>query len=115
MNRWAFGMTGHRGGEAVLQLIEHLKDGYATMIAPDGPTGPPRSFRKGVIYAARESGRPIVVVNFQASKPMYIPRQWDDKWLPAPFSTVTAHVHPPLYVTSDNEAEAIEIVKERLG
>jgi lysophospholipid acyltransferase (LPLAT)-like uncharacterized protein len=58
-----------RGAGAVLRAqVREARAGKNIVFTPDGPKGPPRVAKDGVIYAARVTGLPIVPVAFAAKK-----------------------------------------------
>jgi lysophospholipid acyltransferase (LPLAT)-like uncharacterized protein len=58
-----------RGGEiAIRELMRDVQQGKNVAVTPDGPKGPPRVVKEGVIYIARLSGLPIVPFAFAAKK-----------------------------------------------
>lgn len=74
------------GGAAGLRdILRKTRAGYDVAFTPDGPKGPPRVVKAGVIAAARFSGLPILPVAFSAS-PAWRLRSWDRTLLPRPFA-----------------------------
>lgn len=68
-----------RGGSAALrEMIRGARAGKNIVFTPDGPKGPPRVTKDGVIYAAQATGLPIVPVAFAAQKKNFCGRgtQW---------------------------------------
>jgi lysophospholipid acyltransferase (LPLAT)-like uncharacterized protein len=58
-----------RGGIAALRdLIRVARSGSNIVFTPDGPKGPPRVAKEGMIVAAQATGLPIVPVAFAAKK-----------------------------------------------
>jgi lysophospholipid acyltransferase (LPLAT)-like uncharacterized protein len=58
-----------RGGEiAMRELLRDIRAGKNVAVTPDGPKGPPRVVKEGVIYIARLSGLPIVPFAVAAKK-----------------------------------------------
>ena len=58
-----------RGGIAALrELIRTAQEGKNIAFTPDGPKGPRRMLKDGVIGAARATGLPIVPIAFAAKK-----------------------------------------------
>jgi lysophospholipid acyltransferase (LPLAT)-like uncharacterized protein len=58
-----------RGGSAALRaLIRNARAGNNLVFTPDGPKGPARVAKDGVIYAAQATGLPIVPMAFAAKK-----------------------------------------------
>lgn len=58
-----------RGGTAALRaFIQKARDGRNLVFTPDGPKGPARVVKEGVIAAARMTGLPLVPIAFAAKK-----------------------------------------------
>ena len=58
-----------RGGtEALRELLRKAKAGLNLAFTPDGPRGPARVAKDGVVYAAKMSGLPIMPLAFAAKK-----------------------------------------------
>jgi lysophospholipid acyltransferase (LPLAT)-like uncharacterized protein len=91
------GSTGHGGRAAAEQLVRELRSGASTVIAPDGPAGPARVLKRGVLHIAAQSGVPIVPLRFELSRCWHL-SGWDRKRYPRPFSTIRVHVGRPIAV-----------------
>src|SRR5262249_21011475 len=50
IRRIVLGSTGHDGRRAAEELVNLLKAGYSTVLLPDGPAGPPRVLKRGVLH-----------------------------------------------------------------
>jgi lysophospholipid acyltransferase (LPLAT)-like uncharacterized protein len=58
-----------RGGTAAMrEMLRAARNGYNVAFTPDGPRGPSRVLKDGVIYAAQAAGLPILPVAFAAKK-----------------------------------------------
>ncbi|MGZ4808768.1 MAG: lysophospholipid acyltransferase family protein [Thermoanaerobaculia bacterium] len=58
-----------RGGSAALrELIRESRQGTNIVFTPDGPKGPARIAKEGVVWAARATGLPIIPIAFAAKK-----------------------------------------------
>ena len=58
-----------RGGSAALrEMIREARAGTNIVFTPDGPKGPPRVVKEGVVSAAKVTGLPIVPIAFAAKK-----------------------------------------------
>jgi lysophospholipid acyltransferase (LPLAT)-like uncharacterized protein len=58
-----------RGGTAALrEMIRAARAGFTIVFTPDGPKGPNRVVKEGVIAAAQATGLPIVPIAFAAKK-----------------------------------------------
>lgn len=104
--------NGARG--AAEEVVRHLEDGYSTFLTPDGPKGPPRVLKKGVLHMALQSGVPIVPTRISANR-CFRTDSWDRKMQPLPFSTIQVAVGAPIYVTTSNFDESHEALTEALG
>jgi lysophospholipid acyltransferase (LPLAT)-like uncharacterized protein len=103
-----------RGGTAVLrQLYRLVKDGVTVSVQTDGPQGPARVSKIGVVTLARLSQRPITPVAFSAS-PCLRFRSWDRPLLPLPFARVACLYGEPMAVAEHTDEEAEQRVRERL-
>lgn len=67
--------SSHRGGSAALRdLIRAARAGKNIVFTPDGPKGPARVLKDGVVYAAQATALPIVPIAFAAKKKSYCAR-----------------------------------------
>lgn len=58
-----------RGSTAALrEMLRLAKQGTNIVFTPDGPKGPARVAKEGVVYAAQATGLPIVPIAFAAKK-----------------------------------------------
>jgi lysophospholipid acyltransferase (LPLAT)-like uncharacterized protein len=64
----ARGSSTRGGSSALREMIRSAREGKNIVFTPDGPKGPARIAKDGVISAARATGLPIVPVAFAAKK-----------------------------------------------
>jgi lysophospholipid acyltransferase (LPLAT)-like uncharacterized protein len=64
----ARGSSTRGGGAALRDMIRHARDGKNLVFTPDGPKGPARMAKDGVVWAGRATGLPIVPIAFAAKK-----------------------------------------------
>ncbi len=96
------GSSGEEGRRAADRLVGILKEGHhSTTISPDGPNGPPRLLKKGVLHIAAKSKVPIVPMYVCSSPSIPIP-SWDGKKFPLPFSRIKITFHEVIEVTEEN-------------
>lgn len=62
------GSSSRGGGAALRDMIRAARDGKNLAFTPDGPRGPARVVKEGVVLAAQATGLPIVPVVFAAKK-----------------------------------------------
>jgi lysophospholipid acyltransferase (LPLAT)-like uncharacterized protein len=101
-----------RGGtKALRQMVRVLRSGGEVALTPDGPRGPVRAVKGGLISAAKLAGVPILPVGTRVSSAWRL-RSWDGFVIPKPFATVEIVYGAPIRVERD--AGRIEPDGERL-
>lgn len=114
VEKLALGSSGNSGKEALEIVINDLKKGYSTVVNPDGPRGPVKVLKPGVLIMAERSGLPIIPVTFSSTRE-YRLNTWEKKRCPYPFSKITVKYGRPIFV-KDADDEAIKWeVAEALG
>jgi lysophospholipid acyltransferase (LPLAT)-like uncharacterized protein len=97
-----------RGGpQAFREMLQILKAGGHVAITPDGPRGPARRVKPGVIELSRLSGMPILPVAFGAS-PAFRAKSWDNFLIPYPFARGVFVWGEPIRVPPELDKEAAE-------
>jgi len=81
------GSSSKGGTAALLGLVRMLEEGTTVGILVDGPRGPARAPKAGVLSVARLSGIRIQPVAF-AARPALRIRSWDRSLIPLPFARV---------------------------
>jgi hypothetical protein len=77
-----------RGGtRALLAAVRELRDGTVVAFTPDGPRGPRREMKPGVVAAAQRAGVRILPIHAEANRAWRF-RSWDRFMLPKPFARV---------------------------
>lgn len=109
------GSTGHDGQEAAARLVESLKEGNSTLMMPDGPAGPPKVLKKGVLHMALQSGIPIVPLRIFTPRQIVLKKTWERKRVPLPFSTIRVIYGEPIPVTEADFEEAATRLSAALG
>ncbi|OGS45986.1 MAG: hypothetical protein A2539_06640 [Elusimicrobia bacterium RIFOXYD2_FULL_34_15] len=98
------GSTSRGGVESLFSLIEDAKEGNVIAFTPDGPRGPQRIVKPGVLITAQKSGLPIIPVAYSAKR-KYIVRHWDEFHIPYPFNKVSVCHGNPVYVKENDSLE----------
>jgi lysophospholipid acyltransferase (LPLAT)-like uncharacterized protein len=91
------GSSSKGGREALHELVGHLKQGKRCAITPDGPRGPRREIKAGVLNLARLTGCPVVPFAFEAEHCWRL-RSWDKFIIPKPFSRAVFVYGEPIRV-----------------
>ena len=109
-----FGSSGHGGKDAADKLVSYLKEGYSTVINPDGPAGPEKVLKKGVLYVAQASGVPVVPLKINVGWALNLPT-WDHKKIPLPFTTIEVIYEKPILVTEENLESAEKYITQHMS
>jgi lysophospholipid acyltransferase (LPLAT)-like uncharacterized protein len=114
LKRLFLGSSGDEGKQAVNELARLVQQGWSTTISPDGPKGPARSLKKGVLHMALQSRVPIVPLVISASHFISMP-SWDSKRHPLPFGRIKVVIHEAIYVDHQNFEESAKRIISALG
>jgi lysophospholipid acyltransferase (LPLAT)-like uncharacterized protein len=107
------GSSTRSGSGALRALVRQTKSGLTVSALVDGPLGPARQSKIGVISLSRLTQVAITPVSISAS-PCLRFRSWDRSLLPLPFANITCHYGPPLPVAPDSELDDEEIRRSEL-
>ena len=77
-----------RGGAAAAKQIVRECDAWDLGITPDGPRGPRRTLKPGVVFLASRTGRPIVPTAVACRRSWRPKGSWTDLLLPKPFTKI---------------------------
>jgi hypothetical protein len=103
-----------RGGEAgTLEMLSLAAGGRLLAVTPDGPRGPARHAKPGVVLLASWTGLPVVPAA-SASSSTRVLRSWDHFRLPLPFARVVVAYGDPISVPRDLPETAVETWRQRI-
>jgi lysophospholipid acyltransferase (LPLAT)-like uncharacterized protein len=103
-----------RGGVPLLRaMVRLLGEGRLVAVVCDGPTGPARVSKPGVVQAACLARAPIVPVALSA-RPCVRFASWDRLLLPLPFARVVCRFGEPLAIEAGAPPERVEAVRADL-
>jgi lysophospholipid acyltransferase (LPLAT)-like uncharacterized protein len=103
-----------RGGRGALRkILEAYEEGASLAWTPDGPRGPRRVAKTGVVHTARATGALIVPVGAAARRGRRL-GSWDRMVLPWPGTKIAFVVGTPIAVPRDATPEAIETARATL-
>lgn len=106
----AFGSSTRGGVAGVREILRKVREGFDVGITPDGPKGPRRRVKAGVIATARFTGLPIVPVAFAASHGKRL-GSWDRTLLPWPFGRGLFVYGSPIEVGRESDEEEQEAIR----
>lgn len=111
----ARGSSSRGGGVALREMIRVARQGKNIVFTPDGPRGPARVAKEGVVYAAQATGLPVVPIAY-AGRRKKVLRSWDAMVIPAPFAKGTLVYGEPILVPRDGDvAEWRTLIETRLN
>jgi hypothetical protein len=102
-----------RGGAQGLQEMMAAAQDRHIIVTVDGPRGPRRYVKPGVVYLASRTGLPIVPVGVDFNL-CWRARSWDRFAVPWPYSDAYAYVSPLLHVPPGLNKEGIEHYRQLL-
>lgn len=99
------GSTSRGGLEAVREILS-LPELHLAM-TPDGPRGPRRQMKDGIIYISSRSGRPAVPCALLADRYWSVGGGWTNMIIPKPFSRVILIAGTPLIIPEQTPREEL--------
>jgi lysophospholipid acyltransferase (LPLAT)-like uncharacterized protein len=85
--REARGSSTRGGVRALIAVVKVLQAGGAAAFTPDGPRGPRREFKGGILLAAQRGGAVVVPLHAGADRAWKL-SSWDRFLVPKPFARV---------------------------
>ena len=118
MRRFGFrsairGSSSRGGEEARDELVQIMDRGWFTAVTVDGPRGPRRRVKGGVVDVARRSGvaiLPLVAVADRA----WVLRSWDEFKIPKPFARIAVRYAEPVTVPETTQGLAFGAAKAQV-
>lgn len=114
------GSSSKGGGEALYAMIKYMNRGGASKFcgtAVDGPRGPARVVKKGMLVLARETGSYFIPTACSGTRVITFHKAWDKTIIPYPFSKVVIEFHPPILIPKDiseDEMEKMQVKVEKI-
>jgi lysophospholipid acyltransferase (LPLAT)-like uncharacterized protein len=93
--RAARGSSSRDGDVASSEFLEALKEAPGGALTPDGPRGPARRCKRGILTLAEQGNALVLPSSSSSSRPRFL-RSWDRFLLPLPFSRCVVVFGPPL-------------------
>jgi len=101
------GSKGKEGAvRATLSMLERLKEGESAAITVDGPRGPKRIVKDGIIKIAKKSGVPIIPMTWYSPDFTFLKfNSWDEFRVPIGFCRVSIGYGEPIFVDEIEDKE----------
>jgi len=93
-------------GRSVLRIIEAMKGGKHSFLAPDGPDGPAFTPKAGASFLARKAEAAVIPVG-GFTKAGYALRRWDNYLVPLPFARLHMVFGEPIFINRRDKDEAV--------
>ncbi len=98
--------------KALLGAVRELDNGYSVAFTPDGPRGPRRELKPGVIAAAQRGGGVVIPLHAEADRAWRL-RSWDRFSLPKPLARVRIAYGVPFEVSPGPDGLAAGLAQAR--
>jgi len=109
----ARGSTSRGGSSALRNMIAQSRK-YSLAFTPDGPKGPACKIKEGIVYLAKLTGLPIVLISARVGHEIVF-NSWDRFRLPLPFSRIEVIYDTPQYIAKDADIdESIALMEKRM-
>ncbi len=106
------GSASRGGAQATKQLID--RSDLHVCITPDGPRGPRRVMKDGIVYIASRTGRPVVPSTITGTNYWSVPGGWSDMLIPKPFSRLLLLAGQPVTVPPDLSRDEISEMTDQI-
>ena len=109
------GSSSDKGKEALEGIVNALNiPGSLVAITPDGPKGPAKIPKAGVVKAAQLTGSPIIPAAAHCTKRWGF-TNWDTFYIPKPFGRIEVIYGDPIYFAKGQSFdECLSIIKEAM-
>lgn len=97
---------------ALLAATRELEGGAIVALTPDGPRGPRRELKPGVVAAAQRAGVPLLPVHAEVNRAWRLD-SWDRFCIPKPFATVRVAYGAPIHVGPGPEQLTAAVAQAR--
>jgi lysophospholipid acyltransferase (LPLAT)-like uncharacterized protein len=108
------GSSTRGGARALLGAVRQLQTGRAVAFTPDGPRGPRREMKPGVVAAAQRGGGVIVPIHARADRAWRL-HSWDRFMIPKPLARVRITYGQPFEVGEGEEGLAAGLARATEG
>jgi len=89
------------------------KEGYSTIILPDGSKGPKYQAKMGVAMLAKMTGAAVIPISYAADRFWRIP-SWDRMIIPKPFARICVVVGKDILVDRSLEDDELELARQKI-
>jgi lysophospholipid acyltransferase (LPLAT)-like uncharacterized protein len=107
------GASNKGAGGAVRETLDLFRQDGPVRVAftPDGPKGPRRKIKMGLLYVAAKTGAPILPAGVACERP-WRAKSWDRLIMPRPFRAIQICVARPVFIPPDADDAALELFRQ---
>jgi lysophospholipid acyltransferase (LPLAT)-like uncharacterized protein len=103
-----------RGGKDARDiLLEQMNQGNYSAIMVDGPKGPKREVKAGIVDIARKTEIPILAVGGRGNREWVFQKSWDQTRIPKPFAKVVIAYGAPISVPKGAEGDDFAVYQQQ--
>lgn len=105
-----------RGGKrALIEIVKKIKNGFPAAISVDGPKGPAKIVKPGIIEVARLAQCPVLPLSAYPTKYWSFRKSWDQFRVPKPFTTIIIVIGKPIVVDDKISRESFDDLALEVG
>lgn len=101
------GSSTRGGSDALIKMVNFLRQGFLVYFTVDGPRGPRYEVKKGAITLAHKTGAPIIAFSIEAEK-YWTLNSWDKMQIPRPFTRAKVFIAEPVFISKDADTAELE-------
>jgi lysophospholipid acyltransferase (LPLAT)-like uncharacterized protein len=110
------GSSSKGGARALQQMIAYMQETHEKRLCGtpvDGPRGPARIVKKGMLAVAKEAGVLFVPIACSGTRVLTFHKAWDKSMIPLPFSKMIIDFGEPFRIADDADDAEMEIMRLR--
>jgi lysophospholipid acyltransferase (LPLAT)-like uncharacterized protein len=110
------GSSSKGGARALQEMIAYMKETHEKRLCGtpvDGPRGPARIVKKGMLAVAKKAGVLFVPIACSGTRVLTFHKAWDKSMIPLPFSKMIIDFGEPIRITADADDADMEIMRLR--
>jgi lysophospholipid acyltransferase (LPLAT)-like uncharacterized protein len=105
------GSTARGGSQALMEMIRGGQPDHHLAVTPDGPRGPRRELKPGIVMVAAHTGLAIVPIGIAFTR-AWRAASWDQFAIPFPFSTIVAVIGEPIHVPAEIDRSGMQQARQ---
>ena len=108
------GSSSRGGKEALGALVDEVNSGWSAAITVDGPRGPFKEVKSGIIALASKTSIPIQPVCCVGESQWILHKSWDQFRIPKPFSRVAVVYGKPFQLAKDLSQDDFDCSRKKV-